>query len=86
MRQRDHPSFQRGQQQILGQGVGDAGGGGGVDQAVEGRLPGQFPRSQGFGGEPLDGVLAGDPDLTDRVVPDGLHVKDADGLAVRWAE
>ena len=35
VRQRDHPGFERCQQHVLGQGVGDAGGGGGVDEPVE---------------------------------------------------
>ena len=84
--QRDHPGFERCQQHVLGQGVGDAGGGGSVDEPVEGGLPGLLLRGQGFGGEPLDRVLAGDPDLADGVVPDGLHVEDADGLPVSRAE
>jgi hypothetical protein len=43
-------------------------------------------RNQSFGRQPLHGVLAGDPDLADGVVPDGLHVDDADGFSVSHAE
>lgn len=87
MRERDHPGFERCQQQVLGQGVGDAGGSSSVDETVEGGLPGLLLRCQGVGGQPFDHVLAGDPDLADGVVPpDDLHVEDADELPVIRAE
>ena len=47
---------------------------------------GLFLRGQCLGGNPLDRVQAGNPDLVDGVVPDGLHIEDADGLAVGRAE
>ncbi len=62
------------------------GGGGGVDEPVERGLPGLLLRCQSLGSQPLHGVLARDPDLADGVVPDGLHVEDADGLPVIRAE
>src|SRR5271157_1254703 len=72
VRERDHPGFERGQQHVLGQGVGDAGGGGSIDEPVKRGLTWLLLRRQGVGSQPLNRVLAGDPDLADCVVPDSL--------------
>jgi len=86
VRQGDHPGFERCQKQILCQGVGNAGGGRGVDDPVEADFPGLVGGGQGFGRQTLDCLLTGNPDLTNGVVPDNLHLEDADGFPVRGAE
>ena len=86
VRQRDHACFERGQQHVLGQGVGDPGGGHGVGDPIEaGRLR-RLTRGKGFGGNSFDRGQTGNPDLIDGVAPDRLDIENAHGLTVGGAE